>query len=158
MVTNYKLGMVLDCNSCLKQESNDLAPCESCERNPRLENATHLQDRFVSIVGDHGDCGNWAIAYQRKHGGTLHAVWDGGDVENGEVIEPRIIGHVVVWKDGLVIDVYGSRTCEEFYKDLDRRWGYTSIDLEIVSEAEIFKQLKLTSEARIAELMEAMSI
>jgi hypothetical protein len=143
-----------DCDRCtIPGKPQHHPPCGNCKRNPMNVGATkRLHDHFHSKVGDDGDCGNWAIAFQRKYGGKLHAIWDRGEDED----EPEILGHVVVLKEGLVHDVYGALLAQSFFERVNMQWGYYPGDLMEISEAEIFRRLKKTSEARITELIEVV--
>nr|MDO8114953.1 hypothetical protein [Candidatus Sigynarchaeota archaeon] len=141
------------CGACMVPGRAEKGPplCKTCSRNP-LNTGRRLPDWFSSKIGDNGDCGNWAIAFQRRHGGNLFAVWDAGDGED-EVFDPPILGHVCVVLGDLVHDVYGAFEFQAYYEAVFNRWLYYPMDIEPIDEITIFERLGKTSEARINELM-----
>ena len=142
------------CDACAVPSKPGHPPCGQCKRNPINAGKKRLHDWFHPKAGDDGDCGNWAIACQRVLGGDLMALYDGGD--DDEVIDPPLLAHVVVVKGGLVIDAYGAVPVQAFYDRLDSCGLAVNDELEPITEAEVFERLEMTSEARIAELMEAV--
>jgi len=153
---------IIPCDKCsrpmdfLDREQNK-PNCGKCKRNPMNAGKKRFHDWFCPKAGDFGDCGNWAIAFQRKHGGKLYAAWDAGDAGEGgdEVLDPPELGHVVVFTaDNIVHDAYGEAPVQEYYENIHARWGYYPEDLVPIDEGEVFKLLPHTNEARINELLE----
>lgn len=84
------------------------------------------------------------------------ALWDAGD-DKDEVIDPPVLGHVVVLAGDVVNDVYGTLGVQKFFDKIESWWGYCPDELLPITEGEVFKVLKRTSEARIAQLMNEMA-
>ena len=95
-----------------------------------------------SLIGDYGDCGNFAIAYQRAFGGKLFGLYNEG-----------VLSHIVIVKEDKIIDVYGHGSWEELYKRGDvsfyEGWGYNEMDVLKVEIDEIVKNIPFTNEIEI---------
>ncbi len=100
------------------------------------------------LEGFCGDCGNWAMAFQRKFGGQL--VYFGDDYS-----------HVAVRLNEFIYDAMGKWTQQEFEEYYNNEWMYHGGNLKLknTSKKKIYKNLTdYSNEDRVLELMNWIEI